>query len=157
MASSKPSTYVSREQNARLAALSLEAPMSRLRSYLTIFVVASTVVLLPRVLGAQADTKADLTGKWSFSVTTDAGTGTPTVTFKQTGDTLTGHYSSQLLGEADLRGKVADGKFSFAVRVDVQGTGLVVTYSGTIESTNALKGTVDLGGQGSGTFTAKRQ
>lgn len=131
--------------------------MSRVRSYSMLLVVALTAMVLPSALSAQGDTKVDLTGKWLFSVTTDAGTGTPTITLKQTGDTLTGHYSSQLLGEAELKGKVTDRKFSFAVHVEVQGASLVVTYSGTIESTTALKGTVDLGGQGSGTFTAKRQ
>ena len=131
--------------------------MSRSRSYSRILVVALTAMLLPAALSAQSEPKVDLTGKWLFSVTTDAGTGTPTITLKQTGDSLTGHYSSQLLGEAELKGKLSDRKFSFVVHVDVQGTGLVVTYSGSVESANALKGSVDLGGQGSGTFTAKRQ
>jgi hypothetical protein len=43
------------------------------------------------------------------------------------------------------------------VKVNGQGTGLAVTYAGTLESKDALKGTVDLGGMGSGMFTAKRQ
>ena len=98
----------------------------------------------------------DLTGKWLFTVNTDGGSGTPTVTFTQRGDSLTGHYSSQLLGEADLKGTVRDGKFSFTLQGNVQGTAVTVTYTGTIESKDALKGSVDLGGMASGTFTAKR-
>jgi hypothetical protein len=43
-----------------------------------------------------------ISGTWTFDVVTDAGTGTPTVTLKQDGEKLTGHYSSQTLGEADL-------------------------------------------------------
>ena len=105
----------------------------------------------------QAGQKSDLTGKWLFSVTTDAGTGTPTVTLKQQGDSLTGHYSSQVLGEAELKGTVKARTFTFAFAADVQGTGITVTYAGTMESNDALKGTVDLGGAASGTFTAKRQ
>jgi hypothetical protein len=34
---------------------------------------------------------------------------------------------------------------------------LIVSYSGTVESKDALKGDVDIGGQATGTFTAKRQ
>ena len=42
---------------------------------------------------AQNPAPIDVTGKWTFEVTTSAGSGMPTVTFKQSGDTLTGHYS----------------------------------------------------------------
>jgi hypothetical protein len=89
-------------------------------------------------------------------VTTDAGTGTPTVTLKQNGDTLTGHYSSQLLGEADLKGTVKEQKIVFSFKTEVQGTALTISYSGSIENKDSMKGTVDLGGVGTGTFTAKR-
>jgi len=99
----------------------------------------------------------DLTGKWLFNVQTDAGTGTPTVTLKQDGEKLTGHYSSQTLGEADLTGSVKGQDIKFSFNADVQGNALVVTYTGTIESKDALKGSVDLGGLAQGTFTAKRQ
>ncbi len=133
--------------------------MSRLRTYLTAVVVAvmAATGLSPRGLMAQSDAKTDLTGKWAFTVTTDAGTGTPTVTFTQKGDSLSGHYSSQMLGEAPLNGTIKDGKFTFIVHVDVQGTALEVTYKATVESKDALKGSIDLGGQGTGTFTGKRQ
>ena len=127
--------------------------MLRLRSYLTVLVVLATAMLSPRVLTAQ---KVDVTGKWQFTVTTDAGTGSPTVTFKQQGDSLTGHDSSQVLGESDFKGTLKDGKIAFVLRVEVQGTKLLVTYNGTVESNDAMKGTVDLGGQGTGTFTGKR-
>ena len=111
---------------------------------------------IPSSSAAQSSPGVDLTGKWLFTVTTDGGSGTPTVTLTQKGDSLTGHYSSQLLGEADLKGTVKNGKFSFALQGNVQGTAVPVTYTGTIESKDALKGSVDLGGMASGTFTAKR-
>ena len=105
---------------------------------------------------AQSSPSVDLTGKWLFTVNTDGGSGTPTVTLTQKGDSLTGHYSSQLLGESELKGSAKDGKFSFTLQASVQGTAVTVTYTGTIESKDALKGSVDLGGVASGTFTAKR-
>jgi hypothetical protein len=69
----------------------------------------------------------------------------------------TGHYSSATLGEADLTGTVKAKEIKFSFSVDVQGTALQITYAGTIEDKNSIKGTVDLGGLGTGTFTAKRQ
>ena len=115
------------------------------------------IVLLASLTGAAQASKTDVTGKWAFSVQTDAGTGTPTVTLKQEGEKLTGHYSSQTLGEADLTGSVKGQDIKFTFSADLQGTSLVVTYTGTVESKDSLKGTVDLGGMAQGTFTAKRQ
>ena len=100
------------------------------------------------------NTNSDLSGKWLFTVETSAGSGTPTITLKQDTDKLTGHYSGQL-GESDLTGSMKGRDFTF--NVDAQGYALKVTYTGTIESKDSLKGNVDLGGLAGGTFTAKRQ
>ena len=121
-----------------------------------LIVTAALVACVSWTLAAQ-DAKIDLTGKWTFTVQTDAGTGEPTVTLKQDGEKLTGHYSSQVLGEADLTGTVKGQQIQFTFTANAQGTSLEVKYSGTIENKDALKGSVDLGGLGSGTFTAKRQ
>jgi len=129
--------------------------MRSLWRFLVPIVVLATASI-PSASAAQSSPSVDLTGKWLFTVNTDGGSGTPTVTLTQKGDSLTGHYSSQLLGEADLKGAVKDGKFSFSLQGNVQGTAVTVTYTGTIESKDALKGSVDLGGMASGTFTAKR-
>jgi hypothetical protein len=109
------------------------------------------------VAGAAQAAKVDVTGKWAFTVQTDAGTGSPTVTLKQDGEKLTGHYSSATLGEADLTGSVKGQDIKFSFSADAQGTSLNVTYTGTIENKDAMKGNVDLGGLATGTFTAKRQ
>ena len=130
--------------------------MVRLRAVLSTTLFALAIAVVPTTVSAQTEAKIDVTGKWLFSVTTDAGTGTPTVTLKQQGDSLTGHYSSQTLGEADLKGIVKDNKITFTFRIELQGTPLTVNYAGTVESKDAMKGTVDIGGAASGTFTAKR-
>jgi hypothetical protein len=106
---------------------------------------------------ALAQTKVDVTGKWIFEVTTDAGTGTPTVTFKQDGEKLTGHYSSTNLGEADLTGTVKGAAVSFKFNADLAGTAVEVTYVATVEGKDAMKGTIDIGGVAGGTFTGRRQ
>jgi hypothetical protein len=72
-------------------------------------------------------------------------------------DSVTGHYSSQLLGERAIKGIVKDNKITFSFSSEVQGQTFTVTYTGTVESADAMKGTVDLGGASSGTFTAKKQ
>jgi hypothetical protein len=126
------------------------------RSYrLKSLTVAALVAASSIAAFAQA-AKTDVTGKWMFAVETSAGSGTPTITLKQDGEKLTGHYSGQF-GEADLAGTVKDQNFSFKFTVDAQGNMLDFVYTGTIESKDALKGKVSIVGLGEGTFTAKRQ
>jgi hypothetical protein len=114
------------------------------------------VAVLCGTIGVAAQAKVDVTGKWIFNVETAAGSGTPTMTFKQEGEKLTGHYSGQL-GEADLTGTVKGDAIEFKFAVDVQGQTLNATYSGTVDGKDSMKGKVDLVGLGEGTFTAKRQ
>jgi hypothetical protein len=117
-------------------------------------VVALIAVVLGQVAGAQA--KVDVTGKWQLSVETGAGGGTPTLTFKQDGEKLSGHYSSQTFGEVDFTGTVKGTAITFSFTADAQGTPIEVAYKGTIEGANAMKGTVVLGPLGEGTWTGKR-
>lgn len=106
---------------------------------------------------AQAPAKIDVTGAWAFEVQTQAGTGTPQVTFKQDGEKLTGHYSSSLLGEADLTGTVKGQAIEFSMTMNVQGNSISISYSGTVEDASTMKGKVNFAGLGEGTFTGKRK
>lgn len=117
--------------------------------------VVAAIGLATAALAAQA-AKVDVTGKWMFNVETSAGSGTPTITLKQDGNKLTGHYSGQL-GEADLTGTVKGQEIAFKFSVDAQGNNLDCTYTGTIEGKDALKGKVNIAGLADGTFTAKKQ
>jgi hypothetical protein len=118
-------------------------------------VVAMTMMLSTPFVFAQG-AKVDVSGKWAFNVETAAGSGTPTITFTQDGEKLTGKYAGQL-GEADLTGTVKGQDIAFTFNVDAQGTMLNFKYTGTIENKDALKGKVEIVGLGEGTFTAKRQ
>ena len=120
-------------------------------------VAVVAIVAIGGAARAQTQAKVDLTGKWVFEVVTDAGTGTPTVTFKQDGEKLGGHYSSQNLGEADLTGTVKGQSVNFTFMADLGGQAAPVTYAATIESKDVLKGTIDIAGLATGTFTGKRQ
>ena len=116
----------------------------------------AAVAVLGSTIGVVAQAKVDVTGKWLFNVETAAGAGTPTMTFKQDGEKLTGHYSGQL-GEAELAGTVKGTAIEFKFAVDVQGQTLNAVYSGAVDGKDSMKGKVDLVGLGEGTFTAKRQ
>jgi hypothetical protein len=99
----------------------------------------------------------NVTGKWVFDVQTSGGSGQPTVTFKQEGEKLTGHYSSQTLGEADFTGTVKGTAIQFTFNAEAQGQQIDVAYSGTVDG-NSMKGTVNMaGGQLTGSFTGKKQ
>src|SRR5947208_12390641 len=118
---------------------------------------AGAIVALVCALSAPrgaAQAKVDVTGKWAFNVETAAGAGAPTMTFKQDGEKLTGHYTGTF-GEADLTGTVKGNAITFSFSADFQGTALTSTYKGTIENATSMKGTLEISGVGSGTFTAK--
>ena len=117
--------------------------------------VAAMALLV--ISGAAAQQKLNITGKWVFDVQTDGGTGTPTVTFKQEGEKVSGHYSSQTLGEADFTGTLKGQALTFTFQADLQGTAVPVTYVATVDSGSSMKGTIDIGGAASGTFTGKKQ
>jgi hypothetical protein len=112
-----------------------------------------------RAAAAAAETPAkpavDVTGAWTFNVTSDAGSGTPTITFKQEGEKLTGQYSGQL-GEAPVEGTIKGSEISFWLDVNAQGSNVRITYAGTVEK-DTMKGSVNFADMAGGTFTAKKK
>jgi hypothetical protein len=104
---------------------------------------------------ARAAGQTDVTGTWLFSVTTDAGSGTPTISFKQNGENLTGHYSGQF-GEVDLTGTLKGNAIAFGFTVQSDAGAIRVDYSGSVER-DTMKGTTRYGDLAQGTFTAKRK
>ena len=115
-----------------------------------------SVVLVAMLLAAPlAAQKFDMTGEWAFEVTTDAGTGSPTFSLKQTGDKVTGKYKG-ILGEADVTGSGTGKTFKLTFSGDAQGTTITAVYDGEFESATSVKGKMDMGGVASGTFTGKK-
>jgi FlaG/FlaF family flagellin (archaellin) len=114
--------------------------------------VAAVLITLAVGLGAA---QASVAGKWNFTVQFEGGSGAPTVVFTQDGETLSGTYTGQL-GEAPLTGTLKDKEIVFRVKYSVQGYDAEFVYSGTLESETTMKGTVDLGGMASGTWTGKK-
>jgi hypothetical protein len=114
------------------------------------------VLALALLVSAQVLAQAtNVTGEWTFNVTTDQGGGTPTLVFKQEGEKLTGKYTGTL-GAADLTGTVKGNAIHFTFTVDVQGQQAPVTYDGTVEK-NTMKGTLNIAGAINGTFTGTKK
>jgi hypothetical protein len=103
------------------------------------------------VLSAALAMAADISGKWTFNVVLDAGSGSPTFDFKQAGEKITGTYHGQL-GDAPLEGTVKGNDVEFTVN----GGQLQAKYSGKLDGGAKIKGTVDYGEMGKGTFDGSK-
>lgn len=98
----------------------------------------------------------DISGNWEFTVDTAAGSGSPSFVFKQDGEKLIGTYNG-LLGKADLTGTVKGDQIDFKFDFSYSGQSGVARYTGTIESDKKMKGKVQIGDLGEGTWTGTRQ
>ena len=114
------------------------------------FLFISLVMALP--LLSSNLLAADISGTWQGEVKTDAGNGNPSFVLKQEGEKITGTYSGQL-GEAKLTGTIKGDEVTFSFDAQV-----TVVYVAKVDpSGKKMSGTVDLGGQASGTFTAEKK
>ena len=108
-----------------------------------------TLALL--ILSAALSFAADISGKWTFQVNLDAGSGSPTFEFSQKGEALTGKYHGTF-GDADLTGTVKGDKVEFSFG---SGAGNA-KYSGTLQGGTKISGTCDYGEAGKGTFSGAK-
>ena len=106
--------------------------------------------------GVRAQDKVDVTGTWLLQVETAQGGGSPTFTFKQTGDKIEGTYEGTFGKSDKVKGTVTGNKVQWSFTADAQGTQLNIVYNGTVEK-DTMKGTVTLGDLGEGTFTGKKK
>jgi hypothetical protein len=109
------------------------------------------VLALPAEILAQ---DVDLSGKWALTVESPNGTGQRELTLVQTGNELTGEIISSR-ADGELTGTVDGNEITFVAVVYMESGSFDITYHGTI-SGDEMKGTVDFGDYGSGTFTGKR-
>jgi hypothetical protein len=116
--------------------------------------LAIGLVVGPASAAAQT---ADVGGTWNLEVTTAQGVTHPSFTLEQDGGDLTGHYSSQTLGEIDFAGNVEGSTVTISFEALVQGQSIPVVYAGTVGEDGTMSGTIDVaGGAVTGTFTATR-
>ena len=100
--------------------------------------------------------KSDVTGTWTFAIELANITATPTVIFKQDGETLTGEYQSQQYGKFPLKGTLKGNAIAFNFEMAIEGNAIAVSYEGTVDG-DSMKGEMSYGGMADGTFTAQRQ
>ena len=126
---------------------------SRVRSIVAV-VLGVALVGIPSSLEAQAD----FAGSGTLSVTTDNGVTNPSLNLQQDGVRLTGRYSSEALGEQNVRGLVDGDDVTIRFNASMQGQSIPVVYRGTLGADGRLTGTIVIAdGMLSGTFTATRQ
>ncbi len=114
----------------------------------------ATALVIALAGAVEANAQTTLTGAWTFTVDLDGSITYPAVTLVQDGETLTGHYSSEGLGENDITGTVSEMKITIMFAADLGGMVIDVVYTGTIDEEGMISGTLDLGGLAQGTFTA---
>ena len=124
-------------------------PFALLAAIAALMVVLAT----PFTPAATAADNANVAGLWNLQVETPNGTGTPTVTFKQDGGTLTGTYKGRL-GESELKGTITGNNIKWSVTLHPQGGEMTVEYTGTVDG-DTMKGTVS-SAMGEATFTGKK-
>ena len=125
--------------------------MTRLR-----FLLALLALVGLRASPVAAQAAIDLSGTWAFSVTTENGTGTPTVVLKQEGEKLTGTYESPRLGVREIEGTVKGSEIRFVLKGG-SSDAPALTFIGTVVDKDTMNGELDMGGMGSATFTGKRR
>jgi hypothetical protein len=116
-----------------------------------IAVLLLAVVALPAFT---ADT-AKVDGDWNLTIEGPNGTATPSATFKQDGENLTGTYKGRF-GESPLKGTIKGNDIKFTVSITTPNGDIQLEYSATVDG-DSMKGTVAFGSIGQGSFTGKRK
>ena len=132
-----------------------------MRTLRTLALIALTFVAVPASLRAQStpakpDTaKIDVTGTWNVSIESPV-QGTPVITFKQKGDSISGQYISNALGTHDFAGTIKARTLTFSFPAESGGQSFVMAFTGKLDDADTMTGTIDFSGMATGTFSAKR-
>jgi hypothetical protein len=99
---------------------------------------------------------SSLAGKWAMELVTDAFTATPALEFMQQGEKLTGTYEGRY-GKFPFTAVLKDKALSFSFTMSAEGTDVLMAFKGEVAADfKSIKGTAELAGMGSATWTAKR-
>jgi hypothetical protein len=132
-----------------------------MRSYRFLLATVIALAMIPAAARAQttppkADTsRIDVTGKWAFNII-EPFSGTPTVTFTQKGDSISGQYVSNALGTHGFVGTQKAGKIAFAFDAESGGQRFTMAFTGKLDDADTMSGSIDFSGMAQGTFSAKR-
>lgn len=120
----------------------------------------AAAMLALQAQGAQAQA-LNMAGTWTLQVESQNGPATPTLTLTQNGTALTGHYSSEALGEHDVTGMVSGRHVTVDFTAVIEQLGEApLTYSGDVSAEGVWSGSLEAEVQGQafpiGTFTATK-
>lgn len=115
----------------------------------------SAVLLLVLSASLAPMALADVSGSWDFAVTLgQLGSGNAAVTLNQEAEgKLSGNYAGQL-GQTPVTGTWEGDNFEFSFNSAALGADII--YRGAMREDGTLAGTVVMGGQEAGTFTATK-
>lgn len=91
-----------------------------------------------------AGAPASVAGTWNLALNVQGNSGTPTCTFKQEAEKVSGSCSTPGGGQADVSGEVADTKLTFRYVIDWEGQPLTLIFSGTLDTETTMKGDIDV-------------
>ena len=97
---------------------------------------------------------ASVAGKWNAALQLESIQSSPTLTFVQDGEKLTGTYQGYY-GASPIEGTVKEKEINFAVTYNIEGSKIQAVFTGTVDGAS-MGGRVEFEGAGSGTWSAKR-
>jgi hypothetical protein len=121
------------------------------RSMILIMAVAMT-----GLFAAAAQAKVDVSGDWTFTMTTPRGERTSDVTFVQDGETLTVTMKSER-GDSTGAGTVKGQDIEWTVTRQTPRGEMTVTYKGKIADENTMSGEAQMGDFGAMAWKAVRK
>lgn len=128
-----------------------------MRSFSRPIAIAAALFLSVSAAAAQ-HLLSDVSGKWRAGIAMGDRTTESTITFKQSGDTLTGTIESEQAGTRPIDGMVKGDTVRFDFSFDMQGTMLAIQVDGVLKDKDNMTGQFVLpNGMGSFPFTAKRE
>jgi hypothetical protein len=117
------------------------------------------LLLLPALITSGTPAApASVAGTWNLATNVAGNTGTPTCTFKQEAEKVTGTCTSGTNNTpSEASGEVTDTKITFRYVIDWEGQPLTLIFSGTLDTPTEMKGTLDVQPVGvAGDFTGKK-
>lgn len=122
---------------------------------LAVTLAAQTTQQTPTPTPSPSSTPApSLTGPWAMSLETQMFNATPALEFVQQGEKITGTYEGRY-GKSQLTGTLKNRILEFSFTMNAEGTDVVMKFRGEVSADfKSIKGDVDLGGMGEGTWSA---
>jgi hypothetical protein len=121
---------------------------------LTVTRLAALLVVMTTATTAGVVEPAKVAGKWNGSLKLESIQSSPTLTFVQEGEKLTGTYQGYY-GASPIEGTVKEKEINFTVTYTIEGSKIQAVFTGTVDG-DSMGGRVEFEGAGSGTWSATR-